>query len=52
MSEGGLTAIATDYHWTGRHDRNGNLFRFKGKATMRDALKPIYDIFFRTVIEN
>lgn len=50
----GLTAISLDYHWTGRTDRFGNMYRYqalvwiadhKGKATPR----PVYDIFFMPV---
>ncbi len=41
-----ITRIDLDYHWTGRRDGNGNVFRFEGKAHFGTSSKPFYDIFF------
>lgn len=50
----GLTAITLDYHWTGRRDASGNLFRYESQAMIQAGshhatMRPIYDIFFRRV---
>jgi hypothetical protein len=47
----GIVAISLDYHWTGRRDASGNLFKYESKAWMVNAggnatSHPLYDIFF------
>jgi len=43
----GLTAIQVDYHWTGRRDRYGNIFRYEGLVRFGSAMRSCYDIYFR-----
>jgi len=43
----GLTAIQVDYHWTGRRDRYGNIFRYEGQARFGSTSRSCYDIYFR-----
>jgi len=47
----GIVAISLDYHWTGRRDASGNLFKYESKVWMVNAggeamPHPVYDIFF------
>jgi hypothetical protein len=48
-----LAGIVLDYHWTGRHDAFGNLFRYQSRVLiMRQAhvvAAPVYDIFFAEI---
>lgn len=54
-SAGELTPIASTqvsrielrYHWSGRRDRFGNMFRYEATAELGGAARPIYDVFFR-----
>src|SRR5439155_1295928 len=51
--DSGLTRIELNYHWTGRHDSYGNLFKYEALISLNDAhgasrAKPVYDIFFVT----
>ena len=43
-----LHALETAYHWTGRTDAAGNLFRYQGAAFMTRGRFPIYDVYFRS----
>jgi hypothetical protein len=49
VASSGITAFDTQYHWTGRRDRHGNLFRYKGMIHLGWIRRPIYDIYFRGV---
>ena len=44
-----IVAISTDAHWSGRHDRHGNRFRYMSRARIRKlgaiATVPIYDVY-------
>jgi hypothetical protein len=47
----GFIAISLDYHWTGRRDVFGNMFRYQSQVWIRHAggratPEPVYDIFF------
>lgn len=52
-----VTAIDLRYHWTGRHDRWGNTFRYESKISIRNKSghaarqQPVYDIFFVSIPE-
>jgi len=46
ISESGITAIELAYHWTGRLDANGNLFRYEGHVRLGRQRRSCYDIFF------
>jgi hypothetical protein len=46
-----LVRIELGYHWTGRRDRWGNVFRYEAKAWIANPSgqitpRPVYDIFF------
>lgn len=46
-----VQAIDLDYHWSGRRDSYGNLFKYESKVWLRSKAnqkyaKPVYDIFF------
>ena len=52
--DGGLTRIELNYHWSGRHDSYGNLFKYEALVSLDNGhgasrSKPVYDIFFVTV---
>jgi len=47
----GIVAISLDYHWTGRRDAFGNIFKYESQVSMVNAegkatSHPVYDIFF------
>lgn len=50
-----IRAIHLTYHWTGRRDRFGNVFKYEALALLNNLsdtttiAKPIYDIFFVAV---
>jgi hypothetical protein len=50
-----VTAIDLHDHWTGKHDRWGNTFRYKSLVSIRnksgygEQKQPVYDIFFVSV---
>lgn len=44
-----VAALETEYHWMGRRDSSGNLFRYQALARVAGARRPIYDVFFRLV---
>lgn len=51
LAETDVEEISLRYHWTGRHDKYGNEFRYKAKLTWRKpagggSTSYIYDIFF------
>ncbi|HEX8407452.1 MAG TPA: hypothetical protein VF883_01205 [Thermoanaerobaculia bacterium] len=50
--ESALSSITTTCHWTGRRDRHGNLFRYQGTAIVGGHHEPVYDVFFRTIVET
>lgn len=41
----GVTAISTDYQRSGRKDRFGNEFRYKGEFRLAEAWRPCYDVY-------
>jgi hypothetical protein len=49
-SDSPLEGIVLDYHWAGRHDAFGNLFRYQSRVLIRRQAHvvsaPVYDIFF------
>jgi hypothetical protein len=52
LKEAGVVRIACEYSRSGRRDRYGNLFRYKGKAWIlnragRERETATYDVFFR-----
>ncbi len=54
VADSGLTAISVDYHWSGRRDVSGNVFRYESQVWIQDTAHqptpgPVYDIFFRRV---
>jgi hypothetical protein len=42
-----IAGIELRYHWIGRRDRFGNVFRYEAIADLDDGARPIYDVFFR-----
>lgn len=53
LDQSNVTGIALAYHWTGRRDQFGNIFRYEslvffGRNDTRTS-KPFYDIFFAAV---
>lgn len=49
-----LVAISLDYHWTGRKDTWGNVFRYESQVIVQSAgtqpvPRPVYDVYFRRV---
>jgi len=44
-----VTSLGLTYHWTGRQDRHGNLFRWSSHATFSGRqLRPYYDVYLMT----
>jgi hypothetical protein len=51
ISDSTVTAIAVQYHWTGRRDEFGNTFRYQSEvwtqnANDRSTPHRLYDVFF------
>lgn len=52
IDESSVTSIDLDYHWTGRHDASGNLFKYECLVSIKNGSghgvhkQPVYDIFF------
>jgi uncharacterized repeat protein (TIGR02543 family) len=51
LSASAVTAISLDYHWTGRRDQSGNIFRYQSKVWIDSTGKhatprPVYDVYF------
>jgi hypothetical protein len=44
-----ITEIGLSYHWTGRADQSGNMFRYEGRLKEGNRTRPFYDIFFVAV---
>lgn len=42
-----VMAIETNYHWSGRRDHAGNIFRFQSQVHMTRGMTPVYDVYFR-----
>jgi hypothetical protein len=42
-----IVAIDLRYHWSGRRDRFGNMFRYEAETELKGGTRPIYDVFFR-----
>jgi len=42
-----VVGIDLRYHWSGRRDRFGNMFRYEAVAALESGAHPIYDVFFR-----
>lgn len=47
LSETPITSIEVRYHWTGRRDRYGNMFRYEGQYHIGAQTKTFYDVYFR-----
>jgi hypothetical protein len=43
----GIEWISLDYHFTGRHDTDGNRFRLQALIKIDGRIEPIYDVYFR-----
>lgn len=48
MPTSGVRAISTDYQRSGKKDRFGNEFRYKGEFQLGEAKRPCYDVFLVT----
>ena len=48
ISTTSVSAVSTDYKRSGRKDRFGNEFRYKGEFQLGEAWRPCYDVFFMT----
>lgn len=51
LADSNVTAIGLDFHWSGRTDQWGNVFRYQSTVWMglngnRDTPRSLYDIFF------
>jgi hypothetical protein len=44
----GVLAVSTDYQRSGKKDRFGNEFRYKGAFQLGEAWRPYYDVFLMT----
>jgi len=42
-----IAGIDLRYHWSGRRDRFGNMFRYEAEVALDHGSRPIYDVFFR-----
>lgn len=42
-----VRAVETTYHWSGRRDRYGNLFKYEALAHLETGRWPLYDVYFR-----
>lgn len=42
-----LVTLDLRYHWSGRRDRFGNMFRYESSADIGGIPRTIYDVFFR-----
>jgi hypothetical protein len=42
-----LVTLDLRYHWNGRRDRFGNMFRYESSAEISGIPRTIYDVFFR-----
>lgn len=49
VASSGITAFDTKYHWSGRRDRHGNVFRYQGMVHLGSIRRPIYDVYFHGV---
>jgi hypothetical protein len=55
IAESGVIAIDLNYHWSGRHDKSGNLFKYESLVSIMNRSgsgihkQPVYDIFFAPV---
>ncbi|HEY4640043.1 MAG TPA: hypothetical protein VII75_01745 [Thermoanaerobaculia bacterium] len=47
ISSSAMTSIDLRYHWSGRRDRFGNMFRYEAAAELGGSVRQIYDVFFR-----
>lgn len=43
-----VIAIGTHYRWSGRKDRHGNAFRYKGDLVLTNGVRKYYDVYLRT----
>lgn len=50
ITDSGVQGIETHYHWTGRSDPAGNVFRYMGSALFDRGKRPIYDVYFRSAL--
>ncbi len=46
LNTSGITALSCVYHWTGRRDQYGNVFRFQALYYRDRVAHPYYDIYF------
>lgn len=49
MSSTEVVSIDTRYKWSGKKDRHGNLFRYKGEVTVTSGTRKCYDVYLQTV---
>jgi hypothetical protein len=45
LSDAGIESIDLDYRTSGKHDQNGNYFRYRAKVTQRGKERWSYDVF-------
>ena len=46
VTESRLSAIELRYHWTGRRDKDGNVFRYASLAELGSRMRSCYDVYF------
>lgn len=46
LDSAGITALHFSYHWTGRRDRSGNVFRWEAQYEAGHKTHTYYDIYF------
>ena len=44
-----VMAVSTLYRWTGRKDKFGNEFRYKGEVELSNGKRACYDVFLNTI---
>ncbi len=47
ISQSSVTSISLSYHWTGRPDPTGNVYRYQATCAIGSQNRPCYDIFFQ-----
>jgi len=47
LDDAGVTALEVTPTWTGRHDRFGNLMKWKARFARRTGWRPYYDVYLK-----
>jgi hypothetical protein len=50
IAETPITAIELAYHWSGRRDQYGNMFRYEGRLHQGKARRPFFDVVFANAL--